>query len=160
MAEFDGVLEVIDEVDESLEEDSVRPEDEIPGEEKEIEWGREEVGKLRKAVEYFKSIRYSYWMKTAAIFFAKQAAIGAILFGVMYGLKKFMALFGNDTAENKAKKAKLDGLIKIVKDISNTSKELSAWLKKHENDTVTLDGIQVPLPDIFIKYTKPIEQVL
>lgn len=161
MAEIEEVIEVFEDADEGIgdeaEGDDV-PEDEREEFEEEAESAKEEVGKLGKVVDFFKSIDWPQVLKKFVLFVVEQAAIGAILFGVNLALNKLI-LNKKDTAQNKVRKAKVAALSKLLKDLSDESKQLSDWLKKHEKDTVTLDGILIPLPDIFTKYTGSIEQV-
>ncbi len=55
--------------------------------------------------------------------------------------------------------AKIKALSALLSDINTTSKSLTEWLKAHQSDSITLDGISMPLIDIFTKYTTEMQKV-
>ena len=161
-------IEVIEEVEEGINaEAEAAAEDGLSAEEvEELEAeaaaARENVSTLGKVVDFMKSLEIPETLKTFGKFVVKNAAIGAIFFGVNLALSKLVKVDGQkggDSKAAKAKYAKMTALSTLLDDISKTSKTTMDWLQAHQKDTITLDGIQVPLIDIFSKYTVPMGDV-
>ena len=91
-------------------------------------------------------------------FVVKNVAIGAIFYGVTVALKKLTAKEpGNQQAKQQFNKIK--SVSDFIRAASDLSKKVSDWLKEHEKDYITLEGIQVPLISIFARYTDPLADV-
>ena len=121
---------------------------------------KDSVSAMKKDLQDLKALQKPPILKRFVKFVAENVAIGAILFGTNVVLNKLFAKStGSEKAEQKQKVDKINALSKLIKDLSDVSKTLTHWLTAHEKDTVTLDGIPIPLPDIFTKYTGKIESV-
>lgn len=169
MAEiFEELGEIIDEAESGITEEGEEAEEagiseeELEEVEAEVAEARESVSTLRSVVDTLKSLDIPQVLKDFTIFVGKNAAIGAIFFGVTVLLKKLTAGSGSRTDKQAAqqKLKKTNALSTIIADISKISKTLTEWLKEHQNDEINVgSGITVPLPDIFLKYTKKMEAV-
>ena len=91
------------------------------------------------------------------MFVTKNAAIGVIFYGVTIALKKILGSSesgSSSSADAEQKLAKTQAISTLITDESTISQTLIDWLKEHEDDTITIDGI-VPLT----KYTKEMASV-
>lgn len=121
---------------------------------------KDSVSEMKKDLQDLKSLQKPPILKRFVKFVAENVAIGAILYGTNVVLNKLSAKStGSEKAGQKQKLDKINALSKLIQDLSNVSKTLTNWLTAHEKDTVTLEGIPIPLPDIFTKYTGKIESV-
>ena len=158
MAElFEDALEVIEESEDGIEAET----EGLEGEElEEVEEEAAEASSASKTlgnvVEGLKSV--GDLTMSFVKFVVKNAAIGAVLYGVTVVLKKLTAKDpSNKGAQQKYNKVKK--ISEFITSETKKSKEVSDWLKVHQNEMITLGGIQVPLIAIFVKYTKPLEDV-
>ena len=91
-------------------------------------------------------------------FVMKNAATGAIFFGVTVLLKKIMTKQPSDKkAQHKYKKIK--AISQCIQSATELSKKVSDWLQAHKDEMITLEGISVPLISIFVKFTAPLKDV-
>ncbi len=128
--------------------------------EEEVKEAKENVKELSGITKALKELNIPQLLKNFGIFVVKQLTIGAIFYGVTVALKKLTAGGGSDSAANKQKLAKTKALSTMIKDLSTSSKTLLDWLKEKQNVVIDVgDGITVPLPDIFTKFTGPIKTV-
>ena len=91
-------------------------------------------------------------------FVVKNAAIGAILFGVNVVLQKLTATRPHDQAARQEKK-KIESISQFIKSESQLTKKVNNWLKAHKDDQIKLEGIQMTLISVFVKYTTPLGDV-
>lgn len=165
MAELEAIGELIDEVDGGIEEEGEEAGEEESGEEKEeieeeVKEARESVGTLRKVVGELKELLTGATLKKLVWFVVKNVAIGAILYGVTVVLKKMGAAKGTGSHKAQKQHQKISALSGIVKDLSKISTVLVKWLKSKEGTSVDVgSGIEVPLPDVFYKFTKKMNDV-
>ena len=163
---FEVIDEVIDMAEEGMD-DAAEGESEMSPEEleefnEEIAEAKENVENLGKDVEEFKKFSVIESLKEFGFFLGKTAAIGSIFFGVNLALSKIVKLAGGSEEEKKSNKRKLDvvkAITALIKTETDMSKKLLDWMKEHKDDTVTLDGIEVPLEAVFHKYLGPISDV-
>ena len=160
---FEEADEIISEVEESMEE--TEESDEILEEEKEelereVEETKESTSKLKETVDSLKELGDNPVVAFGK-FIVKIAAIGAIFYGVTVGLKKLTAVIegGGDAPAKKQKASKIKSISQFITSASELSKEVSKWLAAHKNDMVKLEGIDVPVDAIFVKYTGHLEDV-
>lgn len=165
------MAEVIEEIGEFAEEaeegfdEAAEAEDLSPEEEEEIQEELKEAkvsaGRMQKVIDSLKSIDVPQVLKSFTKFIAKQAAIAVVFSGVNIILRKLIeqGKVSGQSKENQQKLAKTKALSALFDDISTTSNTLTDWLKDHQKDTITLDGIQIPLTDVFYKYTEKMETV-
>lgn len=127
----------------------------------EVAEARENVSMLGKAVDAFKELSLPQVLKSFTVFVGKNAAIGAILFGVNVLLQKLTSkATGGEKPDLKKKQQKVKAVAQLVSDVSKLLQKLSNWAKDKENVTVNVgDDIDVPLPDLLSKFTKPMEKV-
>ena len=160
MAEIEEAVDIVEEVGEEVAEESAEAaaEEEIA---EEVAEASENVGKLRSAINTLKEINWGQVVKTFVKFVAKNVAIGAILWGVTVLLNKALKKSsGGEKKDIQKKQKKVTALAKLTSDISNCFKNLSHWMEEKKDVTIDVgDGITVPLPDVFTKYTKPMEKV-
>ena len=166
MAEFEEIAEVLDEAEDGIAEEAEEAEDLDPEEKEELEKdvaeAKESVSRLRQVVDAMKEISVTQVLKSFSVFVAKNAAIGAVFYGVTVALKK---IFGSSesgssaSADAEQKLAKTQAISTLITDESTISQTLSDWLKEHEDETITVSDIEVPLTDIFYKYTKEMASV-
>lgn len=117
---------------------------------------REAATTLDKVVDGLKTLGDLTWTFTK--FVVKNAAVGAIFYGVTVALKKMTEKpSGGSQAEQKYKKIK--AISTFITSSSELSKKVSDWLAAHKDDMITLDGISVPLVSIFVKFTNPLGDV-
>ena len=164
MAEIEEAEEIIDDVDEEMDDDAKekKVEKEADEEEKEkIKEAKEKVGKLRSTLNSLKEIEWGTVVKDFVKFVIKNVAVGAILWGVMVALNKIISKSsGTEKTTNQKKQKKIQALAQLISDISTYIKDLSDWMQAKEDVTVDAgSGIMVPLPDVFTKYTKPMQTV-
>ncbi len=164
MAEFEEAAELLGEADEGVDGEAADA-DELPEEEREefeeeAKEASENVEELGGITKKLKDLDIPQLLKKFAVFVVEQAAIGAIFYGISLVLKKLTSSGGGgDSAANKQKLAKTKALSALIQDLTNTSNVLVKWLKEKQDVRVTLDGIQIPLVDLFTKYTDTIQTV-
>ena len=162
MAEIEEAEAIIDDVDEEMADDSGDADKEQDEEENEkIKEAKEKVGKLRSALNSLKEIEWGTVVKNFVKFVVKNVAVGAILWGVMIALNKIISKSsGTEKTTNQKKQKKIQALAQLISDISTYIKDLSDWMQAKEDVTVDAgSGIMVPLPDVYTKYTKPMQTV-
>ena len=125
---------------------------------------KEEVGVLRKAVDSLKELgsRMPSILKSVGKFIVENAAAAVIFHYVELGLSKLDKLTspGEDKDDAQQKLTKTKALTKFLNDLAHIMKDLIAWMTKYAQQTVTIEGdISVPVPDIFVKYTDPMQEV-
>ena len=166
MAEFAEAGAIIDDAGEGIggetengAEDELSEEDQEELEE-EVTEAKENVSKLSKVVKSIRELDIPAVLKKFSMFVIQQAAIGAVLFGVNIALKKiFSSSSGTEKQQAAEKLKKINSLSTLIADLNKISNELLKWLKAQKSTTVVIDGIQLPLPEIFTTYTKSIESV-
>ncbi len=164
MAEFEEIFEVLGEAEDGIAEEGEEAEELDPEESEELEEevaeATESVSRLRSVADALRELSVSGVLKKFTVFIVKNAAIGAVCFGVNVVLKKlFVTGSGGNKKAIGQKLAKTKAISALITDISTISKTLTDWLKNHEDDTITIDSIEVPLSDIFFKYTKQMASV-
>ena len=164
MAEFEEIEEIFGETEEGLESEEMEAEEEA--EIAEIKEAKANVKELSEDANTFKDMANKYstkaYVKKFAIFAAKNAAIAAILFGVNLGLEKLYKKITGDSDEKQRAKERLDKvncILKLIKTETDDCTKLKDWMQKHTDDTITLDGIEVPLGSILFKFTGPLSDV-
>ena len=87
--------------------------------------------------------------------------IAAIFYGVNVALSKLTAAAKGDAKKEPSQKLqKTKAMSKLLADLQSMLNKLLAWTSKHKNESVDVgDDISVPIPDLFFKYTKPMENV-
>lgn len=155
---LEEVEEILGEVDEALENENGEGLDPSEAEEldAEIEAAQEGTSKLDKVVKGLKKLGDLTLDFTK--FVVKTVAIGGIFHGVTVGLKKLTALAGGD-AGTKQKYTKIKAISEFIRSSSELSKAVSDWLDAHKDDMIKLDGMDVPIVAIFVKYTNPLGDV-
>ena len=162
MAEEEAAMDIIDDVDDEMADEADEADEEADEEVKEkIEQAKEEVGKLKSALNSLKEIEWGQVVKDFVKFVIKNVAVGAILWGVMVALNKIISKSsGTEKTTNQKKQKKIQALAQLISDISTYIKDLTDWMQAKKDVTVDAgSGIMVPLPDVFTKYTKPMQTV-
>ena len=164
MAEFEESLDIIEEAEEGLdgatEEEAEMTEEEAEEFKEEIAEAKENVTEMASdAKEFSKFAKFTEAIKSFGLFLVKTAAIGSIFFGVNVLLSKLVKRAQGDKESNKKKRAVVNAITALIQSESGKSKKLLDWLKQHQDDTIELDGIPVPLEAIFHKYLGPISDV-
>ncbi|KAB5565270.1 hypothetical protein PHYPO_G00239230 [Pangasianodon hypophthalmus] len=150
----EGVEEAIEGAEEGIEELSEEVQEEIQAEIAETRTVIEELttteSKLRGILKSLGSC-----VSDIAKFTFKNIAIGAILWGVNVALNKLLP-----QGHQQETKTKIRNVIKALSDVINAEAAINQktleWMKAHENDKITLDGIEVPMEAILTKYMKPL----
>ena len=162
MAEIEAIGDLIEGVEGDIEGEAADIGEEIGEEEAaeleaEVAEAQQATSTLSKVVDGLKKLGNLTWKFTK--FIAETAATGAIFFGVTIALKKLMATSsgGDPAAQQKYKKIK--AVSEFITSASELSKKVSDWLDAHKDDMITLDGLQIPLISIFVKYTNPLGDV-
>ncbi|XP_022100804.1 uncharacterized protein LOC110984689 [Acanthaster planci] len=141
-------------------------EEELEEVEKEVAEVKENVSKLGKVAEYLKSLEIPQTLLKFTKFVVKNAAVGAIFYGVTVALTKLSqpsSSGGSSSGGSQAAKTKynkINALSSLIAELTDISQTVTDWLKGHQDDTITLDGISVPLIDIFSKYTTKMGQAV
>ncbi len=165
MAEIFGEAEeIFFDADEGIEgevaDDGELTEEEKEELEEEAKEASENIDKLKNVVSKLKELDVPQMLRKFTKFIVQQAAIGAIFYGISILLKKLTASGGaGNTDANKKKLAKTKALSTLLKDLTDTSDAIAKWLKENENVRVKMDGIPMPLVDLFIQYTDIISKV-
>ncbi len=172
MAEFADAIEVAEEVMEdgsSGLEDVDLSEDMSPEEaeefNEEVQEARESVAELQSDASDFKKFATEYVTKPAkqfSVFVIKNAAIGVILYGVNVTLQALAKSGGSGGSGDASAKKKLEvtsAITKLIQTETDDCKKLKQWMDDHKDETVTLDGIEIPLESVFFKYMGPISDV-
>jgi hypothetical protein len=156
-------VEIIEEAEEAIgneaeaAEEAGLDEEELEEVEREVAEVQENVSKLGKVVEYLKSLEIPQTLLKFTKFVVKNAAIGAIFYGVTVALTKLSQPSSSGSSGSsqaaKTKYNKINALSNLIQAITDISQTVTDWLKEHQDDTITLDGITVPLIDIFTKDT-------
>jgi hypothetical protein len=125
---------------------------------------RDNVSKLGQMVEYLKSLEIPQTLRKFTTFVVKNAAIGAITYGVNAALKRLSqpssSSSSGDSQAAKTKYNKINALSNLVQDLTDISKTVTDWLTEHKGDTITLGGTTVPLIDIFTDDTTAMESAV
>ena len=152
MAEEEVAMDIIDDV-----EDEIADEEADEAEMGKIKQAKEEVGKLKSALNSLKEIEWGTVVKD----FVKNAAVGAILWGVMIALNKIISKSsGTEKTTNQKKQKKIQALAQLISDISAYIKDLTDWMQAKKDVTVDVgSGIMMPLPDFFTDYTISMQTV-
>ncbi len=157
MAEFEEIAEIIEEAGEGIEDEAADAEgiegDDLVELEVEAAEAAEASATLGRVVEGLKAL--GDLTLSLVKFVGKTAAVGAIFYGVTVALKKLTARAPTDQGA-KQKYAKIKKVSQFITSASDLTKKVSDWLK---DDKITLDGIEVPLIAIFVKYTTPLADV-
>lgn len=160
MAELEEIIELGEEVGEEVGDEAAEEvaEEEVAEEMAEV---RENVGRLGRCINALKEINWGQVVKQVAKFVAKNVVAGAIMWGVAVGLNKLTAKSsGSEKQALQTKQKKIKAMAQLMSDISDCFKKLADWIEDKKDITVDAgDGIMVPLPDVLIKYTKPLEKV-
>ncbi|XP_064652194.1 uncharacterized protein LOC135502923 isoform X2 [Lineus longissimus] len=158
MAEFEEVFEVFEEAESGIAEEGEAMEgldaEEMEELQEEANVARQNVSTLRSVVDYIKDLNIPGALKAFTKFVVKNAAVGAIFYGVTVLLSK-LAKQSKGSKAAQAKYEKTYALSTLIDDMTKTSQKAVDWMKAHENDTIDLEGISIPLIDIFTKYTGP-----
>ena len=160
MADIEEALEIGDDVDAEIQ-NEVGDEELDDAEKEKIEEVKENVGKLRSALNSLKEFEWGQAVKDFVKFVVKNAAVGAILWGVMIALNKAISKSsGTEKTTNQKKQKKIQALAQLISDVSTYIKDLADWMQAKKDVTVDAgSGIMVPLPDVFTKYTQPMQEV-
>ena len=160
MAELEEIIELGEEVGEEVGDEAAEEaaEEEVA---EEMAEARENVGRLGRCIDVLKEISWGQVVKQVAEFVAKQIVIALIMWGVTVLLNKSMAkASGSEKQALQSKQKKMKAMAQLISDISDCFKKLADWIKEKKDITIDAgDGIMVPLPDVLIKYTKPLEKV-
>ena len=160
MAMVEEAVEVVEEATEGIEGAAADAEGLGEAEAAEVEAeaaeAQADVSTLGKVVEGLKSL--GDLTLTFTKFVVKNAAIGAILYGVTVALKK-MTVQPSASAQEKQKYKKIKSVSKFITSASDMSKKVSDWLTANKDKMITLEGMQLPLISIFVKYTDPLGDV-
>lgn len=164
MAKLEEIIELGEEVGEEVGEEAGEEAAEEAAEEEvaeEMAEVRENVGRLRRCINALKEINWGQVVIQVAKFVAKNAVIGGIFWGVTVGLNKLIAKSsGSEKLALQTKQKKIKAMAHLLSDISDCFKKLADWIEEKKDITVDVGGgIVVPLPDVLIKYTKPLEKV-
>ena len=160
MSVIEEALEIADEAEAEIEEDAA--EEGLEEEElEEIKIAKENVGKLKSALNSLKEIEWGTVVQQVVKFVAKNLAIGAILWAVNSGLTKLISKSSGIEKEAMQKKQKkIKSLSQLITDISTYFKDLTDWMQAKKNIMVdTGSGFEVPLPDVYTKYTQAMQKV-
>ena len=162
-------VEIIEEAEEAIgneaeaAEEAGLDEEELEEVEREVAEVQENVSKLGKVVEYLKSLEIPQTLLKFTKFVVKNAAIGAIFYGVTVALTKLSQPSSSGSSGSsqaaKTKYNKINALSNLVQDLTDISKTVTDWLTEHKGDTITLGGTTVPLIDIFTDDTTAMESV-
>ena len=160
MAEIEEVLEMTEEAEAEIAEEAEEgalEEEEVA----EIEEAKENVGKLKSALNALKEIEWGQVVKQVTKLVAENVAVGAVLWAVSTGLNKLTSKSSSSKkTANRKKQKKIKALAQLISDISTYIKDLAGWMQAKKDVTVDAgSGIMVPLPDVFTKYTQPMQQV-
>ncbi|XP_022100788.1 uncharacterized protein LOC110984681 [Acanthaster planci] len=165
------VIDVITDAEEAIDDEAASAEDagldeeELENVEKEVAEVKESVSALGKVADYLKNLDVPLTLQKFTQFVIKNAAVGAILYGVNVALTKLKAKLssGSSSTASQAAKAqynKINALSSLINELTQTSQTVTTWLQSHQNDTINLDGFTVPLIDIFTKYTTAMGQAV
>ena len=160
MSVIEEALEIADEAEAEIEEDAA--EEGLEEEElEEIKIAKENVGKLKSALNSLKEIEWGTVVQQVVKFVAKNLAIGAILWAVNSGLNKLISKSSGVEKEAMQKKQKkIKSLSQLITDISTYFKDLTDWMQAKKNIMVdTGSGFPVPLPDVYTQYTQAMQKV-
>ncbi|XP_072023113.1 uncharacterized protein [Amphiura filiformis] len=165
MAEFEEIAEIIEEADEGFEDAGEEVED-MSDEERqefkeEVTEAKENEEELSRDATEFKKFSKVKAIKKVAVFVGKNLPIGVIFWGVNLALTKLIKIGSGDQQQsNKNKLAVIKAIIALIKAETVDSKKLLDWMKLHTDDTIILEGIEVPLEAIFHKYLIPISDAV
>ncbi|KAF5890381.1 uncharacterized protein DAT39_019901, partial [Clarias magur] len=156
MAEFEEIAEVIEEgieeAEEGIEELSAEERAEVEAEIAETRTVVEELSTTQSKLQEFLSSLKS-WSIGVIKFTAKNIAIGAILWGVNVALNKLLP----HAQETKTRmRAVIKALSDVIKAECTMNQKVLGWMKAHEDDIITLNGIDIPMEAILTKYISPI----
>lgn len=156
------IADIIDEASQGIEDEAADTEglseEEVTELQEEAAAAQEATTQLGNVVEGLKKLGDLTLAFTK--FVMQNAAIGAIFYGVTIALKKLTARSsGADAAAAQQKYEKIKAISGFITSSSDMSHEVSDWLHDHKDEYITLDGIDVPLISIFVKYTGPLEDV-
>lgn len=154
----------INRTEENLENDEETDEQEKEKLKKEIREMKEKMDKMKKELDKFKEAAKPGVLKSIIDFVGKTVATGVIFYLVNLALGKIKANIeksgsGDDKKKNDQQEAKIKALMALQKDQDNLSRVLQTWIVAHQDEQVTLSGIDVPLVDIFNKYLKDMGEV-
>ncbi|KAG7324675.1 hypothetical protein KOW79_012691 [Hemibagrus wyckioides] len=160
MAEFEAIAEGVEEAIESVEGEI----EELPEETQTII--RSEIAETRAAVEELSATesnlkKFLLTLKdcvfTVAKFTAQNVMIGTILWGVNVTLNK---LFPHSQTGHTETHKRMSNVIKALSDVISTEAKINQkaldWMKAHKDDTIFLDGIEVPMEAVLSKHLIPI----
>lgn len=165
MAEFEEITELMEQTEGGIEEEAGDTEglteEESEELEEEAEETKENVSALGKVVDFVKGLEVPQVLKSFAVFVAKNAAMASVFYGVGFLLKKLMAKSSGDKEQqNQRMHEKVKAVATLISDISKILTELCNWFNDKKNVDIDVgDGIKVPLPDVFTKFLKPLENV-
>ncbi|XP_027012251.2 uncharacterized protein LOC113648923 [Tachysurus fulvidraco] len=159
MAEFgeiiEGVEEAIEGAEEGIEELPEEAQEELRSEIAETRTVIEELSTSQSKLQEFLSTLKDC-VSTVVKFTAKNIAIGAILWGVNVALNKLLPHGQSETHK------RMSNVIKALSDVISTEIKINEkaldWMKIHKDDTISLEGIELPMEAILSKYLTPIEQ--
>lgn len=151
---IEGVEEGLDAAEEGIADLSEEVQEEIMAE---VAEAREEISIFSRAAEALKDLLLNIPLKKLAMFLIKNSAIGVILWGVNTLLTEMYARHKSEDIQKKRCAVKaLTSLIKTETEMVKTTVE---WMKEHKDDTIVLDGIEVPLESVMTKYINPLSEV-
>ncbi|XP_047442799.1 uncharacterized protein LOC125009152 [Mugil cephalus] len=159
MAEIEEVIEGVEEAIDGAEEGIEELPEEIREEvEAEIAEARVEVSRFSRVTETLKSFleMVTTSIPKVARFVGKNVAIGAILWGVNTGLDKLAQ--HHQTTDVKKKRNAIKALTTVIKTETELSQKVLDWMKEHKDDTIVLDGFEIPLESVIAKYMTPISE--
>ena len=160
MAAFEEAIEIAEEAEAEIEGDAA--EGELEEEElEEIKIAKENVDKLKSALNSLKEIEWGTVVQQVVKFVVKNMAIGAILWAVNSGLSKLISQSSGIQKEELQKKQKKNkALSQLITDISTYIKDLTDWMQAKENILIDPgNGFMVPLPDVYTQYITAMKKV-
>ncbi|XP_051813333.1 uncharacterized protein LOC110945682 [Acanthochromis polyacanthus] len=163
MAEIEEAIEIAEECVEGAEEEAEGMSEEIKEEiEAEVAEARSEVAEFSKVAEALKTLAHlaETYIPKIAKFILKNAAIGAILWGVNVALNKIFIQHPEQRADVEKKRAAIKALTTVIKTETDLGKKTLEWMKEHQDDQITLEGFEVPLESVIAKYITPISEAV
>ncbi|GAA6081355.1 uncharacterized protein LOC113656467 isoform X1 [Tachysurus ichikawai] len=159
MAEFGEIVDAVEEAIEGVEEDigelSEEAQEALRSEIAETRTVIEELSTTQSTLQKF-LLTLKDCVYTVAKFTAQNVAIGAILWGVNVTLNKLLPHSQSETHK------RMSNVIKALSDVISAEVKINQkaldWMKIHKDDTICLDGFELPMEAILSKHLTPIEQ--
>ena len=161
---FGEAEDEMNDTEEDIDDDEETDEEEKEKLKKEISEMKEKMDKMKEDLDKFKEAAKPGVLKSIIEFVGKTVATGVIFYLVNLALGKIKTTVeksgsGDDKKKYDQQMAKIKALMALQKDVDDLSRVLQTWIVAHQDEQVTLSGIDVPLVDIFNKYTKDMGEV-